>query len=202
MTKPVPRTKRVIAVYQLKVTLRDARPPIWRRIQVRNHITLERLHRIFQTVMGWTDSHMHQFVVGQTCYGSSALAEGGEAKSESKTRLFEVLRKRKDRMIYEYDFGDSWEHVVDLEEILPVPAGGKYPWVVTGKRACPPEDIGGVGGYVNFLEAISDPSHPDHAELLEWCGASFDPNAFDAQAINRRFHGGWARRGGSVQGQG
>ena len=188
------RAKPAVAIYQLKVTLQGTDPPVWRRVLVRNDITLEKFHHILQVVMGWTDSHMHQFTAGRTLYGTASLVEITEAKDERKTRLFEVLRKPKDRLIYGYDFGDSWEHLVVCEEVVPPSPDGKYPWVVAGKRACPPEDIGGVWGYADFLAAIANPKHPDHEELLEWFEGPIDPEAFDAQAINRLFHGGWGPR--------
>jgi hypothetical protein len=178
-------------VYQLKVTLRGIRPPIWRRIQVLSDIALSRLHTILQVVMGWTDSHLHQFLASGTYYGTPDPELGIERQNERRVRLNEVLRRPKDRMEYEYDFGDGWEHDIVLERTMsPVPKG-RYPIVVAGKRACPPDDVGGIGGYYDFLDAIKDPKHPDHHDMMEWCGGSFDPEAFDVQEINRLFHGGW-----------
>lgn len=178
-------------VFQLKVTLRDWRPPIWRRFCVPDDITLYRLHGILQVVMGWTDSHLHQFRVGNEYFGTPDPEFGIELRNEKKARLREVLRRPKDRMIYEYDFGDGWLHDVVLEKITSAAHGVRYPVVLAGKRACPPEDVGGVGGYYEFLRAISDPDHPDHGDMMEWWGRPFDPDAFDVQAINRAFHGGW-----------
>jgi Plasmid pRiA4b ORF-3-like protein len=114
-----------------------------------------------------------------------------DSEDEPKVVLAEVLRKPKDRMIYEYDFGDGWEHQLELEKVAALPPEGKFPWVLSGKRACPPEDVGGPWGYADFLEALADPKHPDHEDLAQWCGEPFDPEAFDANAINRAFHGGW-----------
>ena len=185
-------------VYQLKVRLREVRPPVWRRFQVRSDMTLEQLHWALQLIIGWTDSHLHQFRVARAASGSARSAQIVESEDERRVVLAEVLRKPKDRVIYEYDFGDGWEHEMELEEVLAVPPEGKFPWVLSGKRACPPEDVGGPWGYANFLEALADPRHPDHEDLAEWCGDPFDPEAFDVNAINRAFHGGWgpSRRSG------
>ncbi len=177
-------------VYQLKVTLRHATPPIWRRVLVLADDTLEDLHRTLQIAMGWEESHLHEFEAGGTSYGRPDT-ESPDRSDERKVRLRSVLRKRGDRLAYQYDFGDSWEHDVVLEKAIPAERGMRYPFVVGGKRACPPEDCGGVGGYESFLEALRDPHHPEHADMLEWIGGSFDPEAFDAQARNRAFHGGW-----------
>jgi hypothetical protein len=159
---------------------------------VRSDITLEDLHRVLQVVMGWTDSHMHAF---RSVGGKENLRDGQaavERNEERRTRLDELLRKPKDRLVYEYDFGDSWEHEVLLEKVLDHLPGARYPWVLGGARACPPEDVGGVGGYARFLQAMRAPRHPEHKEMMEWYGGPFDPEAFDSHALNRAFHGGWA----------
>lgn len=178
--------------YQLKVTLDGVRPPIWRRIRVRSDNTLEQFHQILQTVMGWTNSHMHGFRPFARRLG---MRRGGlpiEPEEERRTRLADLLRKPKDRILYEYDFGDGWEHEILLEEIDDHAAGTRYPWVLDGRRACPPDDVGGVSGYSRFLHIISDPRHPEHEEMMEWCGGSFDSEAFDVQVLNQEHHGGWA----------
>jgi hypothetical protein len=115
----------------------------------------------------------------------------GPRENEKKMLLSQVLRRPKDSLVYEYDFGDGWEHSVVLERVFEAEAGGKYPNVVAGKRACPPEDCGGPGGYAEMLEVLADEKHPEHEERVEWVGGSFDPEAFDRDEINRAFHGGW-----------
>ena len=172
-------------VFQIKVTLRGTRPPIWRRILVSRNINLAQFHNILQVVMGWEDCHLHHFRVGNTFYGTPSDDFGMGTKNEKKVHLDEVLRKPKDRMMYEYDFGDSCEHDVVLEKIIPKNPKMKYPFMVKGKGTCPPEDIGGVWGYYEFLEAVSDPNHPNHEEMLEWHGDdTFNPDDFDADVIN------------------
>jgi len=172
---------------RLKVTLRGSRPPIWRRLEVREDMTLFQLHEVLQVAMGWTNSHLHQFRRGATYYGESDPESGAEREHERQVRLSEVLRKPRDRMVYEYDFGDGWEHDVVRESHAPSAGGGSNPRVVAGQGACPPEDVGGLGGYYGFLEAIRNPKHPEHQDMLEWCGDHFDPDAFDIDDINACF---------------
>src|SRR5262249_20713757 len=159
-------------IYQLKVTLRDIRPPIWRRIQVAGDTKLDKLHRIIQIVMGWTDSHLHQFVVGDAYYGTPD-PELPEVESERRGRLSAVAPKEKAKFAYEYDFGDNWEHEILVEKILPPEPGVRYPRCLAGRRSGPPEDSGGVWGYADLLEALADPSHPEHDEFREWVGDDF-----------------------------
>ena len=148
-------------IHQLKITLRYIQPPVWRRVEVPKDITLAKLHRILQVAMGWYDSHLHQFIVGKNYYGEPSLDEFSELdlKDERKVRLGQVLSKPKQRMVYEYDFGDGWEHDIVLEKVLPPDSNTRYPVCLEGAQACPPEDCGGVGGYENFLDAIRDPDH-------------------------------------------
>ena len=182
--------KSASSICELKITLRDSRPPIWRRLRVRNDVTLFKLHSILQYVMGWMDGHMHQFVAKGAVYGRID-PEFPESENEKKVSLGQVLRKPKDSLVYEYDFGDGWEHTVVLEQVLEAAPGGKYPYVVDGKRACPPEDCGGTGGYSRLLHVLADTKHPEHGDMVEWVGGSFDPAAFDVGEINRGFHSGW-----------
>ena len=173
-------------IYRLKVTLRGIRPAIWRRIEAPADASLFDLHRTLQAAMGWTDSHLHQFFHGGTYYGPPDREYGMPTVSERRTRLADLLERPKDRLIYEYDFGDSWEHEVVLEAIAEAQPGVRYPRVVAGKRACPPEDVGRCPGYAEFIEAISDPSHEEHASMLDWIGGRFDAEHFDVIAANDR----------------
>jgi hypothetical protein len=168
-------------VYQLKITLKYVRPSIWRRIEVPKDVTLGELHLILQAAMGWTNSHLHQFKVGRIYYGEPSIDEFSDlkVKDEGKARLDKVLSKTKQKMIYEYNFGDGWEHEILLEKVALRDSTQVYPRCVGGARACPPEDCGGVHGYANFLEAISDPMHEEHDEYLDWVGDEFDPEKFD-----------------------
>lgn len=174
-------------IFQLKITLRAIAPPIWRRVQVPADIALPRLHRVFQVVMGWTDSHLHEFTIAGRRYGQpDPEFEDHDVLPERNVRLGDVVLRPNTRFSYLYDFGDSWEHEVRVEKILPPESGVHYPRCVDGARACPPEDCGGFPGYEEFLAAIRDPKHPEHAEMLEWAGGRFDPEALDLDTVNRR----------------
>ena len=163
------------ALFQFKITLLGSKPPIWRRIQVVD-CTLDELHAHIQAAMGWTNSHLHEFEINRNRYGAPDALDDGFGDSDTldstKTLLSEIIpaKAKKFRFRYEYDFGDGWLHDV-LFEGCPEPAEGKkYPLCVKGARACPPEDVGGIYGYYNFLEAISNPKHADHEMYLEWSG--------------------------------
>ena len=182
MPRQVPST--TVPIYQIKVTLKGSKPPIWRRILVASDTRLGKLHRILQDVMGWTDSHLHQFIVGQTYYGVPDPDFDLDVRSERTVPLNRVLQEPKDKIIYEYDFGDSWEHELLLEKVLPPDPEARYPLCLTGKRACPPEDCGGVWGYAEFLEAITSSEHEEHETMLEWIGGRFDAEEFDVDEVN------------------
>ena len=173
-------------IYQLKIVLQGSKPPIWRRIQVKSDITLDVLHQIIQTAMGWYDVHLHQFDVRGNFYSNPAF-QLEETEDESRIKLDRILTTLKEKFAYEYDFGDGWDHLIVLEKILAVEPGTQYPYCLKGKRNCPPEDIGGIWSYQHFLAVLNDKNHPEHAESLEqleWLGGSFDPEEFDLAEIN------------------
>lgn len=178
-------------VYQIKVTLKGSKPPIWRRIQVTSDTGLYELHHILQVVMGWEDYHLHQFIIGGRYFGQPHPDYGFDLEmvDETTVKLNQVVSGVKTKFTYEYDFGDGWEHTILIEKILPLEAGEHYPACLTGRRACPPEDCGGIWGYAYLLEAIQNPDHPEHEHLLEWVGGGFDPEAFDLDEINRALKG-------------
>lgn len=171
-------------IYQIKITLDGLRPPLWRRVLVSANISLPTLHRLIQTVMGWEDAHLHAFRVGETAYGQPDTGVDDWMQSETGIRLAQIAPAVKSKFRYEYDFGDDWQHTVVVEKTLPAEEGRAYPLCLTGKRACPPEDCGGPWGYAELLEAISTPEHKEHAELRDWVGEEFDPEAFDLDAVN------------------
>jgi len=172
-------------VYQLKITLKDARPPIWRRVQVASEKTLGKLHQVIQEAMGWTNSHLHAFLIGGEEYGQPMPEYDFDVKNEQRVKLSQIITGEKFKFLYTYDMGDSWEHEILVEKVLPADLQVRYPVCITGKRACPPEDCGGVWGYAEFLEAIQNPDHPEHESMLEWIGGEFDSEFFDLDAINR-----------------
>jgi len=178
-------------IYELKVALRDVAPTIWRRVQVRSGISLARLHKVLQIVMGWTECHLHEFRVGETCYGvpHPELPPRVDAR---KTVLRDVMHSPDDRLTYAYDFGDGWRHDVVLERVLDAEPACEYPRVMDGERACPPEDCGGASGYVHLLAVLADRRHPQHCDVVEWVGGSLDPEAFDATELNRALRRGWS----------
>lgn len=174
-------------VLQLRVSLLEVQPPVWRCLVVRSDITLAKLHRILQVAMGWTDSHMHQFHVGKVRYGSvhPHFSEDLDYDDESKITLDQVAGKAR-AFLYEYDFGDGWMHEIHIEK-SPNPEGGVPHAVCTGgARACPPDDIGGPPGYEDFLAGLADPKHEMHEEYKEWIGGDFDPEAFSVEKVNAR----------------
>ena len=171
--------------YQLKIGLMDSKPPIWRRLLIADSVPVPVFHQVIQTVMGWDDYHLHQFRVGGEYYGvPDPDYDYAEMRDEKRYKLNQLLKKEKDSLIYEYDFGDGWEHKVTLEKVLPFDPADTLPRCVKGKGACPPEDVGGIFGYYGFLDAVSDPNHPEHAEMLEWVGGEFDPDDFDLDEVN------------------
>ncbi len=173
--------------YQLKVTLLDVQPPVWRRILVPGNISLDRLHSAVQEAMGWTNSHLHEFSVRGRRYGQPDPEEPDAAlEHEWKVTLREVAPTEGLSFEYLYDFGDGWTHEILVESIAAQEKGLRYPVCLAGERHCPPEDCGGPPGYAEFVEAIRDPDHPQHDEMLEWTGKAFDPEAFDLAAVNRK----------------
>jgi len=176
------------SIYRLKVTLRGSKPPIWRRLLVPDSITLYKLHDIIQVAMGWTDSHLHQFIIENEYYGIPHPDDWRPVIDERNYRLKKVTQSEGFQFIYEYDFGDSWEHQILLEKIQPPEPGIEYPICTKGKRACPPEDVGGVWGYSDFLEAINDPDHTEHDSYIEWVGGEFDAEKFNIEEINEALH--------------
>jgi len=177
-------------IYQIKVTLLGTDPPIWRRLRVPANLTLETLHDVLQLAMGWEDCHMHDFRIGQQRFGKPDPMErefgGPRTASERTARLFHVLGRAGIKAVYTYDFGDSWEHKIVVEKRLAPEPGRAYPVCLAGERHGPPEDCGGIPGFYNLLEAISDPGHEQHEELLDWLGDGFDPDAFSVDEANCR----------------
>lgn len=170
-------------VYRLKVTLKDNRPPIWRRIEVPSDIKLGKLHQLLQEAMGWTDSHLHAFNIGDESYGVPDPEWGGDTKSERNVRLDAVVGEG-DTFVYEYDFGDGWQHTLKVEKVLSAQPGIRYPRCTGGKHACPPEDCGGPYGYAHLLEVLCNPDDEEHEEMLEWVPPDFDSEAFDLEEVN------------------
>ena len=171
-------------IYQLKIQLREIDPPVWRRVLVPGEVTLDELHDVIQIAMGWTDSHLHEFEVDGVRYGVSHPDWGDDVADESRVKLFRIAGGGS-RLLYTYDFGDDWEHDVTVEQVLVPEPATRYPCCVAGERACPPEDVGGPWGYADFLEAVTDPSHDEHEQWIEWIGGGFDPDHVDLAAVDK-----------------
>jgi hypothetical protein len=182
--------KATAPIYVLKVLLAGAQPPIWRRLHVPGNANLGWLHAVLQVAMGWTNSHLHQFKAGGEFYSDTrvhfAEYEGDpEILEERGFTLQQIAPDTKAGFGYEYDFGDSWEHEITVQKILPPdPAAAATALCLDGARACPPEDCGGVWGYAELLKTLANPKHPDHRRLKQWVGGVFDAEGFDVAKTN------------------
>lgn len=177
--------------YQFKVELRGISPPIWRQFQVWEDATLAQLHRILQMVMGWENYHLYEFRIGGRIYGDPDLDDEREIIDAKRTRIRNVLPGVGAEFEYEYDFGDDWQHDLLLEAVMQSGPDTMCPRCLAGERSCPPEDVGGSGGYADYLEALADTDHEEHENMMEWRGP-FDPEAFSIEKVNRelerKFH--------------
>jgi hypothetical protein len=169
-------------IVKLKVTLARLRPPVWRRLLVPADMTLRDLHFVIQTVMGWDNDHLHDFNIADEHFGDPDTTD--EMADEARLNLAGVRNRGVERFTYTYDFGDDWEHLIVMEGTVKRVEGQHYPACIAGKRACPPEDCGGVHGYYELLDIRADPTHPDHKEMSERLPADFDPEAFSVEAAD------------------
>ncbi len=175
-------------IYQIKISLRGSKPNIWRRLLIPSDLLLSDYHIIIQSSMGWTNSHLHQFIKGTTFYRGwdedDDFWDEFDNVDYKKIKISALLKKEKDKIIYEYDFGDGWEHDIVLEKILAEDGKTKYPVCLKGKMNCPPEDCGGIWGYQNMLQILQQPKHEEYDSYLEWLGGGFDPEEFDIEYVN------------------
>jgi hypothetical protein len=183
-----PQSTKPRQVYQLKIKLPGSTPSIWRRVLVPATITMSKLHRVFQVVMGWRDCHLHRFLIDGIYYSTPIPDTDWEDVGETdyrRLRLSQLVPASRLIFRYEYDFGDGWNHEILVEKILDEEPGKSYPVCLEGKRACPPEDVGGLGGYGHFLNVMRNPDHREHESLSDWYGGPFDPEAFDLVSVNK-----------------
>ena len=166
-------------IFHLRIVLADVTPPVWRRVAVPGGYTLDRLHRVVQHAMGWQNCHLHCFEVDGVQYGLPDPDAEPELVDEMDTRLDAVVAKG-GTLSYVYDFGDWGHHDVLVEDVVTVDAPDRYPAVTDGAGQCPPEDVGGPAGFDEFRAALADPAHRRHAEMRDWIGRDYDPDAFDA----------------------
>jgi hypothetical protein len=187
MSSPPLRFPRPDDVFHLRISLLEVEPQIWRRLLVPQAVTLPLLHSIIQVTMGWEDSHLYDFRVGQVVFGEPTLEYEPGPIDHRRVTLNQILPNAGASCVYEYDLGDGWEHELHLEEALPIQTvSGSIPRCVAGERACPPEDCGGPHGYSLLVEALRDPDHEEHEHYVTWTGGGFAPDHFDLEAVNRR----------------
>jgi hypothetical protein len=185
----VPAPPRTASVYRIRIDLVGAKPPIWRRLELAGDLTLDVVHGVLQQVMGWWDGHLHAFRrvgVYQHFLTQFDLEQGDEGLAEADVRLDQVLRKVGDRLEYEYDFGDGWQHRLTVEQVRPRVDRDPPARCLTGRRACPPEDVGGIYRYNAIAAALSGASGAPELdpELREWLPGDFDPAGFDVDEVN------------------
>ena len=177
-------------MYLLTIRLDGIEPEIWRRFVVPGDITLDRLHDVIQIVMGWQDYHLHTFTIGKKCYTENPESKEDGAR-EDRYRLVDLIKRKGRTFGYEYDFGDAWQHTITIEDSLYFKAAMQAPLVcLDGARACPPEDVGGVPGYTEFLKALRDPRHKEHEHYKAWISnysyyqGPYDSERFEMDTIN------------------
>ncbi|WP_408842516.1 plasmid pRiA4b ORF-3 family protein [Acidibrevibacterium fodinaquatile] len=175
---------------QIRVSLDDIAPEVWRRLIVPLQWNLEQFHLVIQAAFNWWNYHLHEFRIGGLRYGDIALLEEGSVEGDSRAFDQREVRFRDfegpgTAFAYIYDFGDNWRHTVEIEKLLALDASPKQASCIDGARARPPEDVGGIPGYEQFLAVIADPKDPEHAETKSWCGGHFDPEWFDLATANK-----------------
>ncbi len=173
-----------VGLYQLKISLKHVTPPIWRRFVVKGSIKFYDLHAVIQEIMGWMNSHLHQFIINDEYYAPTFEDIEQIGINYKRIKLNDFIFKEGQKFIYEYDFGDGWEHILVLEKITDDNAYPNTPVCLSGKRNCPPEDCGGVGGYENLLKTIKNPKDPEYANMIEWLGGKFDSEFINIERIN------------------
>jgi len=172
-------------LYQIKISLTGSPLPIWRRLLIDSEMPLSMAHEALQIVMGWWNYHLYEFAKGKDRYGVVSDFDEDDTKDADEYELSDLLKSPQDKCVYRYDFGDGWEHELLLEKVVRSAANESlFAQCLHGKRACPPEDCGGLPGFLNCISAVEDPLHPEHKEMLLWTGASYDPNAFDVRMVN------------------
>jgi Plasmid pRiA4b ORF-3-like protein len=173
-------------ILELDITLKSSKPKIWRRVHVPSSLTFHKLHEVIQKAMGWHDYHLYVFELDRySSIGIPSDDDWEEVIDSRKLKIGDYFQQVKDKIVYEYDFGDSWEHNVVLKKMLDADPNVTYPIVTAGAMACPPEDCGGIWGYTELLDVIKDPSDEKHEDILEWLGGEFDPGYFNLEELNK-----------------
>ena len=176
-------------IYQIKIGILETNPLVWRRFLVPSRITLHRLHLVLQCVMGWKNYHLYRFKQGEKEYGEPDPENDFNElhfASSKRIKLGDIVREERSLFLYEYDFGDCWEHQILVERILEREDNKQYPVCLAGENACPPEDSGGTWGYAEKLDIIQNHEHEEYLDIKTWLGKGFDPKKFDIKTVNRR----------------
>jgi hypothetical protein len=192
-------------IFQIKITLLDTKPAVWRRLLVPAGLSLGRLHECIQVSMGWTFSHLHEFLVGDKRYGvpdPEFEDPANRVYQETTVKLSTIAARGIKSFSYTYDFGDGWEHEILIERALPAESGVEYPRFLEGERRCPPENCGGPPGYEAFLEALADPNHPEHDSIMDWYGGDYDPDDIERYIIDIQLGRIAASRRGGIKAKG
>jgi len=168
----------------MKITLKGSKPSIFRTIIINPELKLPKFHNILQDLMGWQDYHLHQFVKGKEHYGVPSSDDYIDVINYKNVKIIDLIEKIKDKIIYEYDFGDGWEHEIVLEKIIEENEEYNVK-CLKGSMNCPPEDCGGIHGFYDLLEIIKDPNHEEYVETIEWLGDDYDPEYFDLDDLNK-----------------
>jgi hypothetical protein len=175
-------------LYQIKIQLEEIDPPVWRRVIIPCDMLLSDFHKVIQTIMGWTNSHLHLFEINDTYYQPRIQDDWTWDEKNNvdykETRVSDLLFNENDQIIYEYDPGDYWIHNILLEKITENPKGTHNPKCIDGQRSCPPENSGGTQGYRSLLQVISNPKHVQYKSYIRWLGRVFDPEYFSPKQVN------------------
>ncbi len=183
-TKKATRKKKPLdQIFKLRISLEETDPIVWRQVLVPGHFTLEALHSVFQLAMGWRMSHLYDFQINKKRYADEGDYDDLPAES-IKTGL-SVAAGAVKSFFYNYDFGDSWRHVVRIEDVCTPDENFSYPVCIDGENACPPEDCGGFPGFEELKKKIKNPKDPEYDEILCWLGGHYNPISFDTNRINR-----------------
>lgn len=183
MAKIIPLHNRI--VYQIKISLLETDPLIWRRVLVPGEFSLAQLHEAAQVVMGWGNMHLYEFRIGEICFSEPDEEFPGRFQDSSKVTISKLIVRLPKQFFYTYDFGDSWDHEFKIEKELFWEKNVHYPHCTDGERACPPEDCGGIPGYEDILESLTKPRKKNNKDMIEWFG-DFDPAHFSVEETNKK----------------
>jgi len=176
-------------IYQIKVGLLEVSPLVWRRFLIPSRVSLHRLHLVLQDVIGWQNYHLYRFQIGSNEYGVPDLDKDfseSDFKDSKRAKLGKLVKGKNEIFIYQYDFGDGWEHQLLIEDIFIRDLEKQYPICLEGENSGPPEDSGGPHGYAEMMEITRNPTHPEYQDVKIWLGKGFNPRKFDLKSVNKR----------------